>query len=151
MIRFPGRIKPGQTIESPVSTLNIFSTILDYAGLATIPTDGYSLKPVIEGAATKYDFAVSEWNWKNQNVPSLMIRTNDWKLMTTHRSGGKDVEALFDLKNDPKEIKNLLGSNPDRFQYSSKAEELRSKLMGYLKDVNSPLLEGVASRTLIRK
>lgn len=80
-----------------------------------------------------------------------MIRSRDWKLMTTHRGGGKDVEALFDLKNDPKEIKNLLGSNPDRFKYSSKAEELRSKLVGYLKDVNSPLLEGVASRTLVRK
>jgi hypothetical protein len=61
------------------------------------------------------------------------------------------VEALFDLKNDPNEINNLLGSNPDRFKYSQKAEELRSKLVGYLKVVNSPLLEGVASRTLIRK
>lgn len=151
LVRFPGRIKPGQVIDTPVSTLNIFPTILDYAGLVTIPTDGFSLKPVMEGAVPKYDFAVSEWTWKNQNVPSLMIRSRDWKLMTTHRGGGKDVEALFDLKNDPKEIKNLLGSNPDRFKYSSKAEELRSKLVGYLKDVNSPLLEGVASRTLVRK
>ncbi len=151
LIRFPGKIKPGQIIETPVSTMNIFPTILDYAGLVTIPTDGYSLRPVMEGAKTKYDFAVSEWTWKNQNVPSMMIRTKEWKLMTTHRSEGKDVEALFDLKNDPKEIENLLGSNPGRFKYSQKTEELRSKLMGYLKDVNSPLLEGVASRTLIRK
>jgi len=151
IIRFPGKIKPGQRIETPVSTLNIFPTILDYAGLKNIPTDGYSLKPVIEGAASKYDFAISEWRWKDPNVPSLMIRTKEWKLMTTHRSEGKDVEALFDLKNDPFEMNNLLGLNPDRFKYQKEVEELRSKLMGYLKEVNSPLREGVAKRVMIRK
>lgn len=151
IIRFPGKIKPGQIIKTPVSILNIFPTILDYAGLKNIPTDGYSLKPVMEGAAPKYDFAVSEWTWTNPSVPSLMIRTMDWKLMTTHRSGGKDVEALFDLKNDPYELNNLLGSNPERFKYQKEVEELRSKLTGYLKDVNSPLTEGVEQREMIRK
>ncbi len=151
IIRFPGKIKAGQTISAPLSTLNIFPTILDYAGLNNIPTDGYSLRPVMEGSAPKYDFAVSEWTWKNQNVPSLMIRTNNWKLMTTHRSGGKDVEALFDLKNDPSEINNLIGSNPERFKYKKTVEDLRSKLTGYLKDVNSPLTEGVEKRMMIRK
>jgi arylsulfatase A-like enzyme len=141
IIRYPGKIKPGQRFETPVSILNIFPTILDYAGLKNIPTDGYSLKPIIEGAAPKYDFAVSEWNWNNQNVPSLMIRTNDWKLMTTHRKG----------KNDPHELNNLLGSNPERFKYQKIAEELRSKLTGYLKDVNSPVAEAVAMREIIRK
>ena len=151
IISFPGKIKSGQQIETPVSTLNIFPTILDYAGLSNIQTDGYSLKPVMEGSAPKYDFAVSEWNWKNQNVPSLMIRTHTWKLMTTHRNGGKDVEALFDLKNDPYEVHNLLGSNPERFKYQQISEELRTKLAGYLSDVNSPLTNGVKQRVMIRK
>jgi arylsulfatase A-like enzyme len=151
IIRFPGKIKAGQQIKIPVSTLNICPTILDYAGLNNIPTDGYSLKPVMEGSTPKYDFAVSEWTWKNQNVPSLMVRTNDWKLMTTHRSGGKDVEALFDLKNDPYEVNNLLGINPERYKYEQIAEELRTKLTGYLSDVNSPLTNGVKQRVLIQK
>jgi hypothetical protein len=80
-----------------------------------------------------------------------MIRTSDWKLMTTHRSGGKDVEALFDLKNDPFEMNNLLGTNPERFKYKEITESLRSKLAGYLKDVNSPLVKGVEQRILIRE
>jgi arylsulfatase A-like enzyme len=151
IIRYPGKIKAGLRISAPVSTLNIFPTLLDYAGLKNIPSDGYSLKPVIEGAAPKYDFSVSEWTWKNPNVPSLMIRTKNWKLLTTHRSGGKDVEALFDLINDPNEMNNLLGSNPERFRYRETVDELRSKLIGYLKDVNSPLTEGVESRVLIRE
>jgi arylsulfatase A-like enzyme len=151
IIRYPGKIKPGLTIDTPVSLLDIFPTILDYAGLKNIPTDGFSLKPVIEGANAPYDFAVSEWNWKNVNVPSLMIRTHDWKLMTTHRDGGKNIEALYDLKNDPHEINNLLGSNPDRFKYERTAEDLRSKLVNYLAKVNSPLTEGVSKRKLVRK
>ena len=151
IICYPGKIKAGLRISTPVSVLNIFPTILDYAGLKNIPSVGYSLRSVIEGGEPRYDFAVSEWTWSNSNVPSLMIRTSDWKLMTTHRSGGKDVEALFDLRNDPYEMNNLLGTNPERFKYNDIAEELRSKLVGYLKDVNSPLVGGVEQRILIRK
>lgn len=151
LIRYPEKIKPYQTISTPVSTLNIFPTILEYAGMKNIPTDGYSLKGLMEGTEKpKYDFAVSEWAWQNKNVPSIMIRTAEWKLMTTHRSGGKNVEVLYDLVNDPHEMNNLLGSNPDRFKYKEIAEDLRRKLVGYLKDVNSPLVEGINKRILVR-
>ena len=152
LIRYPGKIEAGKTISAPVSILNIFPTVLDYAGLKNSPTDGYSLKGIIDGTESpKYDFAVAEWAWKNKNVPSIMIRTDKWKLMTTHRTGGVNVEVLFDLENDPHEMKNLLGSNPKRFDHKEKAEELRSKLVGYLEDVNSPIADGVEKRILIRK
>jgi len=152
LFRYPGKIKAGQIVTTPVSVLNIFPTILDYAGLKAIPTDGYSLKGVMEGTESpKYDFAVSEWDWHNENVPSIMICTDQWKLMTTHRSGGRNIEALFDLKNDPFEINNLLGTNPERFKYKKITEELRSKLVEYLKDVNYPLVNGIEERILIRE
>ena len=152
LIRYPNKIKGGQTISNPVSTLNIFPTVLDYAGLTSIATDGYSLKGVMEGTQDpKYDFAVSEWITNNEKIPSIMIRTEDWKMMTTHRKGGDNVEVLYDLKNDPDELNNLLGSNPDRFKYDERVENLRSKLLTYLDDVNYPLIEGIQQRVLIRK
>lgn len=152
LIRFPGHIQAGQDISTPVSILNIFPTILDYAGIRNIPTDGYSLKDLMEGSGTpKYDFAVSEWEWENSSIPSIMIRTKDWKLMTTHREGDRNVEVLFDLNKDPYEMNNLLGTNPNRKDYEKKAEELRSKLVSYLNDVNYPLVEGVENRVLIRE
>jgi arylsulfatase A-like enzyme len=152
LIRYPGKIKAGQTISTPVSILNIYPTILDYAGLKSFPSDGYSLRGIMEGTASpKYDFAVSEWQWRNESVPSIMIRTDNWKLMTTHRTGGKNIEALYDLKNDPYEMNNLLGTNPERNKYRETAEKLRSKLVGYLKDVNSPLVKGMEERILIRE
>ncbi len=151
LIRFPGRIQPGQTIQTPVSTLNIFPTILDYAGVKNIPADGYSLRGVMEGTASPaYEFAVSEWDWGNESVPSMMIRTENWKLMTTHRTGGRNVEVLFDLKNDPHEMNNLLGTNPERFDYRRRAEDLRSLLVSYLQDVGHPLAEEIEARELIQ-
>ena len=151
IIKYPGKIGGGQTIDIPVSIMNIFPTILDYAGIMEIPGDGYSLRGMMEGEAPRYDFAVSEWDWHNQSVPSIMIRTEDWKLMTTHRPGGKDVEVLIDLRNDPYEMNNLLGSNSDRFQYKEIVEDLKSKLYGYLQDVGSPLAEGIKDREMIRE
>tara|TARA_B100000809_G_scaffold264243_1_gene319560 strand:- start:15617 stop:17212 length:1596 start_codon:yes stop_codon:yes gene_type:complete len=152
LIRYPTKIPAGKTITNPVSTLNIFPTILEYAGLKNSPTDGYSLKGLMEGKTNaKYDFAVSEWNWESKNTPSIMIRTEAWKLMTTHREGGVNVEVLYDLKNDPSEMNNLLGSNPERFKYKEIAENMRVKLLAYLKDVNSPLIAGIQNRKLIRK
>jgi len=152
LIRYPEKIKASQNITAPVSILNIFPTILDYAGLKNIATDGYSLKGLMEGTEEpKYDFAVSEWEWKNENVPSIMITTNKWKLMTTHRKDGKNVDALYDLVNDPNEMNNLIGNNPKRFEYKETTELLRAKLLGYLKDVNYPLIEGIRNRILIRE
>ncbi len=149
IFKYPGKIKSGQILETPVSTLNIFSTILDYAGIEEIPNDGYSLRGMMEGEPAPYDFAVSEWDWNNQNVPSIMIRTKEWKLMTTHRQGGKDVEVLIDLRNDPYEMNNLLGSNPDRSQYKEIVEELRSKLVGYLENTGFPLTREIERREII--
>jgi len=121
-------------------------------GVKNIESDGYSLRGLMEGTGeAKYDFAVSEWNWKYEDVPSIMIRTDRWKLMTTHRKGGKNVEALYDLKNDPQELNNLLGTNPERFKQEIIVEELRTKLTDYLKDVNSPMTEGISQRVMIRK
>ncbi len=60
------------------------------------------------------------------------------------------MEVLYNLKNDPNEMNNLLGSNPERFKYKETAEDLRSKLGGYLREKNSPIAEGVENRVLVR-
>lgn len=149
LIRYPGKIEAGQSISTPVSTLNIFPTILDYAGVKNIVSDGYSLKELMEGReAPQYEFAISEWEWDNKQVPSIMIRTKNWKLMTTHRPGGRQVEVLFDLQKDPYEMDNLLGTGRPRKDHVKKAEELRSQLVSYLEEVRYPLSEGIEARMI---
>ncbi|MCK5279571.1 MAG: sulfatase-like hydrolase/transferase [Cyclobacteriaceae bacterium] len=152
IFRLPGKIEAGQRFDVPVSTMNIFPTVLDYAGINSISSDGYSMRGMMEkGEAPKYEFAVSEWDWKNASAPSIMIKTKAWKLMTTHRSGGADVDVLFDLEKDPYEMNNLLGINPERQKHSKTVEKLRGKLLGYLEDVDSPIIEGIAAREIIKK
>ncbi len=151
IFRLPGQIAAGQQFDFPVSTLNIFPTVLDYAGITSVSSDGFSLRGVMEGGAPKYEYAVTEWDWKKSSVPSIMIKTRKWKLMTTHRTGGADVDVLIDLENDPYEMNNLLGSNPNRHLYTNTVERLREKLLEYLEDVNFPFLDGIASRQIIKK
>ena len=58
-------------------------------------------------------------------------------------------EVLFDLENDPHEMNNLLGSNPERAMYKDRAEELRESLLEWLKKNNSKYYNGVKARELI--
>ena len=49
MFRFPNKIAPNTVIETPVSLLDVFSTILDYAvGDSADSSDGKSLRRFIE-------------------------------------------------------------------------------------------------------
>jgi arylsulfatase A-like enzyme len=147
---FPGKIKSNQRIDVPVSTMNIFPTILDYAGLTNIQSDGYSLKGLMEGRPPRYDFAVSEWNKNNRTVPSIMIRTKEWKLMTTNCSDQNNVDVLYNLENDPYELNNLLVNKSESYKYMDTIKMLRGKLIEYLKSVNYPLTDGIVNRKILK-
>jgi len=142
IVSYKGKIAPG-IIENPVSLINIFPTVMDYAGVKA-ESDSYSLRKLMSGKTEEMDFAVSEWNWPDREMPNLMIRTRDWKLMISRYNNKKHLDALYDLKNDPFELNNLL--------YSSKqsnlktAETLKAKLVSYLENVNYPYLEDVKQR-----
>jgi iduronate 2-sulfatase len=50
---FPGRIEPNTEVNELVSHLDIFSTILDYAGVAEADSsDGKSLRPLLKRRPT---------------------------------------------------------------------------------------------------
>ena len=143
IINYQGKITP-KKVDAPVSTINVFSTILDYAGVKT-ESDGYSLRNLANGKAAPVDFTVAEWNWEKQDVPNLMIRTKEWKLLISRYNDKKNLDALFDLKNDPYELNNLLYS--DKASNVKKAETLKAKLVGYLERVKYPYLDEVKERT----
>ena len=145
IIRYPEKIAAGKRVDTPVSTMNIFSTVLDYTGIHA-ESDGFSLRRLIEGQMPEYDFAVSEWMWRNQLVPNLMIRTSEWKLLIAKDPDSKSIDALYNLKNDPYEMENLLVTKRD--DYLPLAEKLKAKLVNYLSRKNYSIVEGVAKRKL---
>ncbi len=137
LMRFPGRIKPGTKIAQTVSAMDLFPTILDYLGSPAPQREGYSLQPLIEGkGASLPDFRVSEW--AGENVPNFMVRTANWKLMMAKNPESKAKDALFDLKNDPFEMKNLLGQPADRAKYRKTGDEIKDRLVAWLERAGSP-------------
>ena len=148
LIRLPGRIPANTVVETPVSTIDLFATILDYTGQAGHSSEGRSLRPLMEGTETEgTDYCVSEWGGDNLN---FMVRTKRWKLLYPSRLSSGARPALYDLENDPHELTNLLGYHPDREQHRTVAEKMKGRLVGWLKKVKSPYLEQVQQRPVFR-
>lgn len=133
MIRFPGRIKAGTRVDSPVSNMDLFATILDYLEMPETHSDGTSLRGLIEGKANKNTYVVTEWLSDLTTKPSHMVLKDGWKIMLPHSSATNVVKALYNLNNDPLELNNLLGNNPDAGKYASKVNELEACFQDWLK------------------
>ena len=145
LMRMPAAMKAGTVVQDPVSGLDLFATILDYLGVPAPRRDGDSLRPLIEGRGKAgLDYRVSEWNARA--LPNFMVRTADWKLMIADSPQSRAMDALYDLRNDPYEMRNLLGDPADRSRYAAKAGEMKDRLIEWLQWVGNPALEGVKQR-----
>jgi len=151
LIRFPGRIKSGLVVEQPVSQIDLFATICDYLDAGQHASDGQSLRRYIEGTSKVPEaYAVCEWNWRGPIQPNLMIRTRRWKFFCPNTADSKVMNVLYDMDNDPHEMNNLLGKNPDRKNYEKQGETMKALLVEWLKSVDSPHLEEVKKRKVLR-
>ena len=145
LIRLPGTIPSGTIVETPVSTIDLFATILDYTGHTGHTSEGRSLRGLIEGTEMDGpDYCVSE------RPLQIMVRTKRWKLLLPSRLNSGASPALYDLENDPHELTKLLGYNPNRDQYRAVVEEMKGHLVSWLEKVKSPYLEQVQQRPVIR-
>lgn len=136
MIRWPGTVKPGTEIATPVTTLDLMPTLTDMAGI-TCPekagTDGLSLTPLLQtGTVPERD----TFYWHNPAPRpsstadwfSSAIRIGDLKLLDFPTE--KKIE-LYDLANDPGESKNLAESRPED------RERLLAKLNAWRQEVGA--------------
>lgn len=109
LARFPGAIKAGQRCDSFVANVDLAPTILDFCGVkAPASMQGKSWRPLVTGR--------KEAPWRSNFVytnptPDLAapgekaLRTDRYKLILNMRP--RDKDELYDLKNDPQEMKNL--------------------------------------------
>ncbi|MDX1701489.1 MAG: sulfatase-like hydrolase/transferase [Melioribacteraceae bacterium] len=149
LMRFPGQIQSETTVDGYISLIDLFPTILDYLNIEEHPSDGKSLRGLIEGNDFEHgDYVVTEWNYRGDISPNYMIVRDGWKLMMPYSKGSKVINAMYDLSNDPYEMNNLLGSNREKDMYLERAEELRGYLLEWLKRNKSKHYKGVAARVL---
>ena len=148
VMRWPGLIPPGMVRHNPQMTIDLFPTILQYAGALsqTHPIDGRSLYLGIAPGnqllrTPPLEFLRFYWGRELQAV-----RSGRWKLHLPHdyRSlegpGGKDgipskyvtrrIElSLFDLEADPGETTNVADRNPELVEMlKAEAERAREDL-----------------------
>jgi arylsulfatase A-like enzyme len=149
MIRFPGKIQSGTSVDGYVSNMNLFATILDYLQLPEYPSDSKSLRGMIEGTDQSMGkMVVTEWLYNEDKQPAYMILKEGWKMFIPYSATSTVIDALYNLNEDPYEMNNLLGSNPDKKKYAQKVNELHADLVDWLKVNKSSHYDGVKTRNL---
>jgi arylsulfatase A-like enzyme len=136
-VSWPGVIRPGTQCAVPVISMDFFPTFVHAAGGTTkeiTQLEGLDLLPLFQGLET-LDRDALTWHYPH-NRPDVKyymgssILQGDWKLYEGH---GTIPDALFNLKDDPMETKNLLKQNPEL------ADRLRGKLHTWLTSVNAKM------------
>ena len=128
VIRYPGKIKPGTIVDDIVSNIDFAPTLLDMAGVAAPEqVQGKSFFSNLKGE-TSEDWRQSmyyhyyEYPYYHRVQPHYGIRNQQYKLI--HFYYNMDVWELYDLKNDPNEMNNLIHIEAN----SELIEELKKEL-----------------------
>jgi arylsulfatase A-like enzyme len=148
ILRFPGRIAAGTRCASRVQNMDLFSTILDAAGLEDVDKkESLGLIPPPDGGQRRH-FEVAEYfrpelllkmarrQGHDASRYDRALRTilrGDWKYVWA--SDGAD--ELYELDQDPNEEENLVEIRPER------AELLREELDHWLAHVGAKGKQGV--------
>lgn len=116
IVRWPGTIAAGRTIEAPVMSTDLFPTLLDLIGVEPRPQlhlDGASLTPLLNGEAVGPHHAL-HWHFPHYhgsgNRPGGAIRIGDLKLVEWFEDGAIE---LYDLSSDLEERRDLATERPD--------------------------------------
>lgn len=125
IIRWPGAVDGGGIIEQPVTSMDLYPTLLEIAGLSRRSEqhqDGWSLVPLLRGTGT-LDRDALYWHFPHYhgsgNVPSGAIRLGDYKLIEWFEDGSIE---LYDLRSDVGETSDLAAEMPE------KVEQMRNLL-----------------------
>ena len=124
IVRVPGMTPAGVRCDSPVSQVQLFTTLAELCGLS-LPhkTDGESLVPYMREPNRKSDAPVySEFALRGPGA-KYMIRLGDWKYCFY----ANDTDELYNLHEDPNEMTNLANAQRNR------ANEMKARLFAWHK------------------
>ena len=128
IVRPPSGASGGRVVDTAVSHVDIFPTILDAAGLAAPKAvHGQSLLPMVAGENIELErsvyseslYPLLHYGW----APLRAIRTDNHKLINAPRS------EVFDIWTDPREERDLSIEQPDvTSELEQRLGELRAKI-----------------------
>ena len=143
VVQWPKVISAGNETTAPISSMDFFPTFVHAAGGSTAEIkelEGSDLMPLFQGKE-KLNRQALYWHYPhNRNGIKYdmgsVILAGDWKFYLSH---GVNEDALFNLKEDPMEKKNLIAQNPEL------AARLKTQLNTWLKKVDAKMPPAVAS------
>jgi uncharacterized sulfatase len=132
IVRWPGTIKAKAVCSAPVTSVDLYPTFLELAGVAGPAgqaLDGQSLLRALREEPTDSERAIF-WHYPvyHHDVPAAAVRKGSWKLIENLETG---VVALYHLDSDLSETVDLTGVFPE------KARELRALLRQWQSDVGA--------------
>ncbi len=141
LVRSPGTTAAGTKNDRPVHLVDLFPTILEWAGIdppAGLPLDGVSLAGQSSNPVAPMTSRDLFWHFPGYQpmksgfriTPSSMLVNDDWKLIERFEDGSLE---LYNLKDDVSEQHNLAGLQP------AKAEELQARLASWRQALSAPM------------
>lgn len=132
IVRWPGRIKPGQTIDTPIISTDWTPTLLALAGVeAKEKFDGVNLAELFlnNKAPPPRGLYWHQPHYMNQGGrPAGAVRDGNWKLIEHYENGACE---LYDLASDQGETIDLSARQP------AKVADLRGKLEKWRRDMGA--------------
>jgi arylsulfatase A len=131
----PGVAKPGTTCATPISSIDLFPTILELCGAKSdAKTDGISIAPLLRGDSISRDALYWHYpHYSNQGgCPGGAVRAGDLKLIEFYETGRQE---LYDLRRDKGETRNLAGDRPEV------VKELAAKFDGWRQSVGAQMMK----------
>lgn len=131
VMRYPKLVKPGTVIDQLVANIDICPTLLDLAGVR-IPNhvQGASVLPLLAGKTAKWRTSfLIEYDQEGRYpfIPTWKgVRANGWKYI--HYTEQEGMDELYNLRDDPYELKNLIDDPAARTRLSQLKASLREHL-----------------------
>jgi len=138
IIKWPGKVTPGNVCHTPVTSPDFYPTLLEATGLPLNPKqhlDGISIMPLLEGE-NELNRDTLFWHYPHYsalgNTPGSSIRMGDYKLIEFFED---DHLELYNLKEDLSEKKNLIKEKPKQ------TKKMHKKLVEWRKSINVKIPE----------
>ncbi|MDH7482511.1 MAG: sulfatase-like hydrolase/transferase [Armatimonadota bacterium] len=137
LMRYPEIIKPGSKRKEMFLNIDLAPTLLDIAGVDIPKTmQGRSILPILKGKKSEwresflYEYFREEWA---AGIPLMLgVRSKDWTYCSYPDMN--DIEELYDLRNDPTQVRNLALDSA----HLEKLQEMRAELERLKKETEYP-------------
>lgn len=151
LVRWPGVVKPGTTIDQLTQNIDFAPTFLEAAGQA-VPAEvqGMSLVPLLKGEKIPWRDALYYHYYDGPGEHGVAkhygIRTDRYKLIRFYAKADNTWE-LYDLEKDPKEMKSVF-EDP---AYATIRAELTKKLDALKQQYANPILTEAEEKAYLEK